>query len=433
MVCTTIHGFCQRLVKPYPVEADIDPGARVVDEAEADGIFRDLLDGWLRDCLSGGDSLVAEMVLADPVKAKEAVDRVADCLREGRTVGTRPVEPLPRSTEAFLAWVAAFADFVRACPVAEPETAATLLAFQAMAARVHRLDGNDDATVVSLLTAEPDPGLCTKAGKFASYRGGKGKWATAAKAVGITKVQADGFHEQAKALHRACCEAWDGLRANAASELLSRLVVQVRVVLRKYQDRKREGALLDFDDLIASAVALLRDHDEVRRALGRRYRHVLVDEFQDTDPLQAEILWLLCGELPADADGAAWTDRVLRPGALFLVGDPKQAIYRFRGADVSTYVRARDCIRAKSPEDVISVSTNFRSCRSILAFVDHRFREVLQVEGQPDTSPSTRSTRTTIEVPASPPSTFRWWGTRSVALTPFAMPRRMPSRISARA
>ncbi|MEZ0249372.1 MAG: UvrD-helicase domain-containing protein [Methylobacteriaceae bacterium] len=383
LVCTTIHGFCQRLVKPYPVEADIDPGARVADEAEADGIFRDLLDEWLRECLSGGGSLVAEMVLADPVAAKDAVDRVAECLREGRTVGTRPAEPLQRSTEAFLGRVSALADFVRACPVAEPETASALLAFQAMAERVRHLNGNDDATVVSLLTSEPELSLCTKDGGFASYRGGKGKWASAAKAVGIPKVEADLFHEAAKSLHGACCDTWESMRANAASELLVRLVVQVRVVLHRYQDRKRAGALLDFDDLIASAATLLRDHEEVRQALGRRYRHVLVDEFQDTDPLQAEILWLLCGELPADAAGAAWTDRVLRPGALFLVGDPKQAIYRFRGADVSTYVQARDCIRAKSPEDVISVSTNFRSCRSILAFVDNRFREVLQVEGQP--------------------------------------------------
>ncbi|SFM01585.1 hypothetical protein [Methylorubrum salsuginis] len=62
----------------------------MADEAEADGIFRDLIDRWLRECLSGGDGLVAEMVLADPVAAKDAVDRVAECLPERRTVGTRP-------------------------------------------------------------------------------------------------------------------------------------------------------------------------------------------------------------------------------------------------------------------------------------------------------------------------------------------------------
>ena len=74
---------------------------------------------------------------------------------------------------------------------------------------------------------------------------------------------------------------------------------------------------------------------------------MLVDEFQDTDPLQIEILWRLCGEPPKDGS----TDplaRSLRPGALFLVGDPKQAIYRFRGADVNAYLAARTAIGEKS-------------------------------------------------------------------------------------
>ena len=101
-------------------------------------------------------------------------------------------------------------------------------------------------------------------------------------------------------------------------------------------------------------------------ALAARYRHVLVDEFQDTDPLQIEILWRLCGDAPAggNADPMA---RPLRPGALFLVGDPKQAIYRFRGADVNAYVAARETIgpaglrersinRTKADYDVIDLT-----------------------------------------------------------------------------
>jgi len=67
---------------------------------------------------------------------------------------------------------------------------------------------------------------------------------------------------------------------------------------------------------------------------SRRFQHVLVDEFQDTDPLQIEILWRLCGEAQKDGGGDPCA-RMLPPGALYLVGDPKQAIYRFQGADVA--------------------------------------------------------------------------------------------------
>jgi exodeoxyribonuclease-5 len=174
------------------------------------------------------------------------------------------------------------------------------------------------------------------------------------------------------------------MRANAASRILEDLVAELRPLVARFRNYKRSSAVLDFDDLIFSARDLLRDHEPVRRALARRYTHVLVDEFQDTDPLQAEIFWRLCGDPLPGQSNSDWESFALRPGALFLVGDPKQAIYRFRGADVAAYLRARDAIRAKSPDDVISISTNFRSCASILAFVNQRFEDILsETNGQP--------------------------------------------------
>ncbi|MDP3177225.1 MAG: UvrD-helicase domain-containing protein [Spirochaetaceae bacterium] len=150
---------------------------------------------------------------------------------------------------------------------------------------------------------------------------------------------------------------------------------------QRYRDHKRTSAQLDFDDLIFAARNLLRDHDDVRRALGQRFAHVLVDEFQDTDPLQTEIFWRLCGEPVAGETD--WTRFRIRPGALFAVGDPKQAIYRFRGADVGAYVQARDAFRAQDADSLLAISTNFRSCASILAFVNERFEAVLSADGQP--------------------------------------------------
>jgi len=120
--------------------------------------------------------------------------------------------------------------------------------------------------------------------------------------------------------------------------------------LERYRDYKRSSAQLNFDDLIFAARDLLRDHDTVRGALGERFRHVLVDEFQDTDPLQTEIFWRLCGDAPAP--DAHWSQFRIRPGALFLVGDPKQAIYRFRGADVGAYLDARTAFQAHDKQSL---------------------------------------------------------------------------------
>ena len=174
------------------------------------------------------------------------------------------------------------------------------------------------------------------------------------------------LNDAAETHYTACCDAWVALVQAVAGHALAALIDEARPILQRYRDHKRASAQLDFDDLIFAARDLLRDHDAVRQALGQRFAHVLVDEFQDTDPLQTEIFWRLCGE-PVDGDDD-WTRFQIRPGALFLVGDPKQAIYRFRGADVGAYVQARDAFRAQNPDSLLSISTNFRSCAAILTF-----------------------------------------------------------------
>ncbi len=164
--------------------------------------------------------------------------------------------------------------------------------------------------------------------------------------------------------------------------MLADLVTALQPVLDRFREAKRAAALLDFDDLIFAARDLLREHEEVRQALARRYAHVLVDEFQDTDPLQTEIFWRLCGEATAASED--WADREIRPGALFLVGDPKQAIYRFRGADVAAYLQARTALTANGAGAVLPISTNFRSCAPILEWVNGRFEGPLSSgRGQP--------------------------------------------------
>ena len=382
ITCSTIHGFCQRLIKPYPAEANIDPGAGVMDRGEADLTFLEIVDDWLRERLSGDQGgILAELVLHSPAETVALIRKIAENLRRRRTLVAPPASPLNGHLTAFRKATSGFSAFVRTTTVKEPETEeiARLLAEMAAA-----LAGGPVPTtptdLVRHLVSRPHPDLCTAAGNFASYRK-KGKWAAAAKSAGLSKADADRLHDAAETHYATCCLAWDSLLQAVASHILAALIEEARPLQQRYRDRKRASAQLDFDDLIFAARDLLRDHDSVRHALGKRFAHVLVDEFQDTDPLQTEIFWRLCGE-HADGD-LDWTRFRIRPGALFLVGDPKQAIYRFRGADVGAYVQARDAFLAQDPDNLLLISTNFRSCASILAFVNERFEAVLSADGQP--------------------------------------------------
>jgi exodeoxyribonuclease-5 len=386
LTCSTIHGFCQRLLKPYPVEAGMDPGARVIDPAEADLIFADLLDRWLRTRLSGEprpDDLLVELILVEPDAAIGLVRQVAALLKRNPDARAAPSPIGGDPSGEFRAAAAAFRDCLDGGSCVEEETADLVLGFAELAEHCSRSAGMTEAQALAHLLFGPRPRAFTKsADKFLAYKK-KGKWQAAAKAAGLSKAEADRLNDAATAAYEACTAAYDRMMAAASGRVLERLVADLQELLQSYRSHKRMAALLDFDDLLHGARDLLRRHDAVREALARRYRSVLVDEFQDTDPVQAEILWRLCGTPPDGRADAPWTAWTIRPGSLFLVGDPKQAIYRFRGADVAAYVQARDTLRVQRPESVIAISTNFRSAAGILDFVNARFEGPLSADGQP--------------------------------------------------
>ena len=384
ITCSTIHGFCQRLIKPYPVEANIDPGASVMDSNQADLAFIEIVETWLREQLSGSEGgIIAEMVLHDPAETVGLIHKIVANLRKRRTVSPPLATPLAPHLLAFRNAADEFAEFIRTAPAVEEETAKITEHFTAMVGSLV-----DDAAIltpaglVNMLASLPHPDLCTKSGTFLSYKK-KGKWNVAAKREGLAKTEGERLNIAAEEHYARCCQMWQILLQNVASQVLVDLIAQVQPVLHRFRDYKRSTALLDFDDLIFAARDLLRDHDDVRQSLAQRFSRVLVDEFQDTDPLQTEIFWRLCGEPPAQDGAADWVSFIIRPGALFLVGDPKQAIYRFRGADVNAYVRARDAFIAQDGGSFLSISTNFRSCAPILTFVNERFEALLSSDGQP--------------------------------------------------
>ena len=143
------------------------------------------------------------------------------------------------------------------------------------------------------------------------------------------------------------------------------------------EDFARHG-LVTFDGLLVRSRDLLRDHPRIREELKARFKAILVDEFQDTDPLQYEIILWLCEEPSRRA--ASWRDIRLAPGKLFVVGDPKQSIYGFRGADIAAYLQVvKEVIQAQNGVEY-RLTANFRSDARILDVVNGVFEHLIREE-----------------------------------------------------
>ena len=120
--------------------------------------------------------------------------------------------------------------------------------------------------------------------------------------------------------------------------------------------------------ICSSGRRLLRSPEHgvaVRHSLGTRYPRLLLDEFQDTDPIQIELAVLIAADPTIDITGKAWHEIETRPGSLFLVGDPKQSIYRFRRADIGTFLTAREHI-----SDRPALTVNFRTTKPIITWIN---------------------------------------------------------------
>lgn len=164
----------------------------------------------------------------------------------------------------------------------------------------------------------------------------------------------------------------------------------VREAARDFAEHRRRTGRLDFQDLLLLTARLLRENPRARADLGRRYRRLLVDEFQDTDPLQAEVMMLLASDPeerrdaeagesevaegrdePSGGGDADWRTATPRSGALFVVGDPKQSIYRFRRADIQLY----DFVKRRFRDfgAVLELTANFRSRPPIGDLVNQLF------------------------------------------------------------
>jgi len=374
----TIHSFADRLLRLHPVEARLSPSYEIVEDESplVDEAFAALLHavetGKLPDELAGRvDARVAEAAQAAFVDALRAGVRAErrvhqygevpglDCLVEAlvRTRDVPPVVPTARKPD-----LGRFRDFVDEYVALAQSSSGDGRGSRWIAAtrrRLQRVRDEEDPVLVlkELLRCVPP-----KLGKKADFPGDDGGWDLYKALIGDDRknpVRAEPLY--------------DDLVRPFARWLARRLVAAAPAVVGMYERVKAEHRAVDQIDLLLQLRDLLRRDSTVRAEYQALFDHVLVDEFQDTDPLQAEIVLYLCEQGAVAED---WRDVRLVPGKLTIVGDPKQSIYRFRRADIAVYAAVRAIVE-RGPHLVAKLQANFRCEPALVEWLNSRFDDVL--------------------------------------------------------
>jgi ATP-dependent helicase/nuclease subunit A len=375
----TLHSFARRLLNEFPIEANLPPGFAVLDELESNLAFEERWEDLLDDLLSvpepaegpvAGGSTFVQVCRFRNFGLQKAFRRIAADFHSNWDLVAERVSLDPPAD-----WYPSVTALVNAldaichsdCPDGDRQTAVVGDARAAMASLTA------GQSLISLLNgAEEAEKVCTRGVKA----GNKANWKRDRTVDDLEALRAQ----------HACAADIAAQILKEATEYRKHLVGAVlgRWVLTSAQMRAREGTL-EFHDLLVLARRLLATNRNVREQLHARYQRVLLDEFQDTDPIQLAIAVRLTSD-PADpAHDSDWTALRPLPGRIFIVGDPKQSIYRFRRADIAQYLRAADQIGA----DTEYLTANFRSTSAVIDWVNTVFGEVIQYseDAQPGYQP----------------------------------------------
>ncbi|TDD59573.1 DNA helicase UvrD [Kribbella antibiotica] len=374
----TLHGFAQQLLLAHPIEAGLPPLIDVLDEVGSSVAFEERwaeLQQQLLDDDSIAEPLLLAMAVGVELKHLRSLARLFgndwDLIGDRVLVDPPELVAMPDLT-GLIAAAAQLGAAVDACRDAEDRLLPKLHTIRELG--VMLAAATDQESQLAYLQALR--GL--KIGKI----GRKENWPD------ITKMRSD------------CTEVVEvagslvELLLDACLRHLSHWIAER--VLESAEVRRSEGRL-EFHDLLVLARNLLRRDESVRAALHERYERLLLDEFQDTDPIQIELAVRIAAG--ADGDAPDWRDVEVPDGRLFVVGDPKQSIYRFRRANIATYLTAQDLLG-----ETVTLTTNFRTVPPILDWINHVFATLIQAQdaAQP-TYHALTPHRTTTPTTAPPP------------------------------
>ena len=413
---STIDAFCFSLLHEFPLEADLDPGFGLADETEIPNIIRRSVEQALgagTQAAKRDPDLAMLLAQIGPWRIRAALTELLRRRLGAETTIRRFLAGTPRDLTA-----------AHACRAAVSRLAARLGGPDGVLGRL-LADGPDagpfpviarDVADLGAL-AERDPvrirAALDRCRMYFLTRQGKPR-------KRMTDARLPGSGPRARRFRAAAVEA-----APIVHEALARFDRDINLVMARgvqrlfsiavdaYRRQLDARALLDFSDLLERAVALLRRMDEFARSrfrLESRYHHVLVDEFQDTSPLQWELVSLL---VQSWGEGAGLVHDAKLPPSVFVVGDRKQSIYRFRDADVAVLDDAADAVAAlreaeegaapgagdgaaagqDGPDPAAragsggvrqSITNSFRAVPALLAFLNDLFAAVPKVSGRRD-------------------------------------------------
>jgi ATP-dependent helicase/nuclease subunit A len=362
---STLHAFCSDLLHERPVEAGVDPLFEVAPDDQTRRVDRSF-DEWFQAVLGDPPEGVRRVLRRTPRGLDAAGPRsqlrnAARALIEHRDFAAPwRRDPFDRNAEIDRVFALLVEVGELSSRASNPRSylAQSIQTIRRFTREVLRREG--------AVGGERDyDGLESELREFARPRFSRHwNWKGSGNQFGPGLARADVL-----AMRDAAKANLDALREACDADLAPRLHDELQPVVRIYESHKDREGQLDFLDLLVRTRDLLRHDTAVRALLQRRFSHFFVDEFQDTDPLQSEILLLLCADDPAQYDYQKATPA---PGKLFLVGDPKQSIYRFRRADVALYesIKAR---LAAAGAAVVYLTTSFRSVPAIQSLVNGAF------------------------------------------------------------
>lgn len=357
----TIHSFCGRLLRERALDAGLVPTFEELDEEQFGLLQAEFWFGWLERCRLRDDPDLAQLAGLGVVP-RELGTAFKQLVENPDITFEASLAPAPRHADGRRQLDRLLADAGRLMPADEPEGGWDKL--QELVRTLRYLESVDR--------------LDTPAGL------GEALALVTESACGVTQYKWGAGKEEKRAA-KDLGAAWEEFRVTTAADFLRQWyahryppVLQfIQRAAREFAaDRMRRG-LLGFQDLLTLAARLLRGSDTARLALGRRYERLLVDEFQDTDPIQAEVCLLLASD---PSEGRDWRRVRPRPGSLFVVGDPKQSIYRFRRADLETYRAVQEQLAGTG--EVLQLTSNFRSSKPIEWFVNAHFSKAFLPEAR---------------------------------------------------